>query len=195
MLSTLAASLRKQKTFKVNVENRRHGFSYAGSAAAQGVLPIVQSSLVGDGGIGKFARENSTSDAQTQKQGVPTFRLTVNDRLQPSERFVTIAHELGHIFCGHLGACTNGSGKDEESGWPDRRSLGRHEKEVEAEASAYLVASRAGLVTRSAIYLKTHARQADMTCVDVDLVVRAAARIERLSKIHYGSIAFRGRTH
>ena len=64
-------------------------------------------------------------------------------------------------------------------------------KEVEAEATAYLVASRAGLVIRSAGYLKTHAKQAKMTCVDLELVVRAAARIERLGKIHYGSMAFR----
>ena len=81
------------------------------------------------------------SDAESQRQALPSFRITVNDRLQPSERFVTLAHELGHIFCGHLGACTSRTGKDEESGWPDRRSVGRHEKEVEAEATAYLVAS------------------------------------------------------
>ena len=174
------------------IEDRRHGFSYAGSAAAQGVLPVIQSSPIGgDSRIGKFARENSTSHAQAQKQGIPTFRVTVNDRLQPNERFVTIAHELGHIFCGHLGACTSRSGKDEESGWPDRRLVGYHEKELEAEATAYLVASRAGLVTRSAAYLKTHAKQANMRCVDLDLIVRAAARIERFGKIHHGSMAFR----
>ena len=103
------------------------------------------------------------------KQGIPTFRVTVNDRLQAGERFVTIAHELGHIFCGHLGACTYGGGKHEESGWPDRRSIGRHEKEVEAEATAYLVASRAGLVTSSAAYLKAHVKQANIRCIDVDL--------------------------
>jgi hypothetical protein len=27
--------------------------------------------------------------------------------------------------------------------------------------------------------------------IDIDLVVRAAARIERLAKIHYGSMAFK----
>ncbi len=194
MVSALESNLKKQKHFKVKIESRRHGFSYAGSAAAQGILPFVQSAsgpLAADNTIGKFARDNSTSDANTQKQGVPLFRVTVNDRLQPGERFVTIAHELGHIFCGHLGPCTSRSGKDEESGWPDRRSVGRHEKEVEAEATAYLVSSRAGLVTRSADYLKAHAKRANMTCVDVELIVRAAARIERLGKIHYGSMTFR----
>jgi hypothetical protein len=79
----------------------------------------------------------------------------------------------------------------EESGWPDRTRLGKHEKEVEAETVAYLVASRAGLAATSADYLKVHASKADITAIDIDLVVRAAARIERLAKIHYGSMTFK----
>ena len=76
--------------------------------------------------------------------------------------------------------------------WPDRTSYGKHEKEVEAEAVAYLVASRAGLVAASAEYLKARPRlKADITAIDIDLVVRAAARMtERLAKTHYGSMAF-----
>jgi len=98
-------------------------------------------------------------------------------------------HELGHIFCGHLGECQSRSEVD-ESGWPDRRFLGKHEREVEAEAVAFLVASRAGLVTESAAYLKTHAERGDMMKIDIELIVRAAARIERLAKIHYGAMGF-----
>jgi hypothetical protein len=45
-------------------------------------------------------------------------------------------------------------------------------------------------VTESAAYLKAHAQRADMKKIDLDLIVRAAARIERLAKIHYGSMAF-----
>jgi hypothetical protein len=194
-LSTLTSGcLKQQKNFRVEIEGRRLGFNYAGSAAAQGVVPFTQSlagQYVGGSQIGKFASENAKSDGQLNRHGIPTFRIIVNDRLEPGERFVTLAHELGHIFCGHLGACTSRSGKDEESGWPDRRSVGTHEKEVEAEAIAYLVASRAGLVTGSATYLKTHAERSDMNKIDVELIVRAAARIERLAKIHYGSMAFR----
>jgi hypothetical protein len=43
--------------------------------------------------------------------------------------------------------CKSHGDSEEESGWPDRRSLGKNEKELEAEAVAYLVASRAELVT------------------------------------------------
>jgi hypothetical protein len=40
VLNTLLASLRRQRTFRISLEERQQGFSYAGSAAAQGSLPI-----------------------------------------------------------------------------------------------------------------------------------------------------------
>ena len=67
--------------------------------------------------------------------------MKVNDRLTPPETLVTVAHELGHIFCGHLGAC----GRDEDTaGWPDRRGLSEATREMEAEAVAWLVAKPRG---------------------------------------------------
>jgi hypothetical protein len=105
---------------------------------------------------------------------------------------VTIVHELGHIFLGHLGPCRGSRGDNqEESGWPDRRWLGKNEREVEAEAVAHLVASRAGIVGASAQYLKGYLAGADMARIDVDLIVRAAARIERMCGIRHGSIEFK----
>jgi hypothetical protein len=192
-ISALILGLKKQKGFRIKIEGRRQGSGRAGSAAAQGLLPIGPSNdgpLPNGSRIGEFASENAASTAQPINGRIPTYRITVNDRLEMKERFVTIAHELGHIFCGHLGACTSGIAKDEESGWPDRRWLGKHEKEVEAEAVAYLVGSRAGVFAASAHYLKTHASRADIARINIDLVVRSAARVERLAKIHYGSMTF-----
>jgi hypothetical protein len=191
-LSRLEASLKKQKTFKIEIELRRQGFSYAGSAASQGVLPFGGSTGISpsdDRPIGEFAHENATE--LMPQPNVPFFRVTINDRLEAGERFVTLAHELGHIFCGHIGGCVAPGREEDESGWPDRRCLGKAEKEIEAEAVAYVVSSRAGLITRSAEYLKIHAQKANMARINIDLVVRAAARIERLAKIHYGTMSFR----
>ena len=119
---------------------------------------------------------------------ISTYRIVLNDRLTDQERFVTLAHELGHIFCGQVGECLSSA---LESGWPDRRdSLGKNEQEIEAEAVAYLVAARAGLVAASSDYLREYIEKADITKVSTDLIVRAAARIERLAKISYGTMTF-----
>jgi hypothetical protein len=139
--------------------------------------------------IGDFAHWNAkTSEIQ---RTVPSFRITINDRLNSQEQLVTLAHELGHIFCGHLGGCITNAQENDESGWPDRRYLGAHEREIEAEAVGYLVAARAGVETRSAEYLKRHAQRAEMDKINEDLVVRASARTERLAEIHYGTMLFK----
>jgi hypothetical protein len=189
VLLKLTKGLSQQKNFKIRIVARRLGSGRAGTASIQGALSMT--APFGEGAIiGKFASLNAVTDSEPLKPGIPSFRIAVNDRLHPGESFATIAHELGHIFCGHLGPCNSRDGKNEESGWPDRRSLGLAEREVEAEAVAFLVASRAGLTTGSAAYLKTHAERAVMKKINIDLIVRAAARIERIAKIHYGSMAF-----
>ena len=192
MLPTLISSLRKQKRFKIIIEGRRQGFSRAGSAATHGVGPAVSNGgpLEHGASFGEFAGQNAASSDEQVTEGVASYRVTFNDRLNPMQRFVTIAHELGHIFLGHLGECASGKGNDDESGWPDRRYLSKNEEEIEAEAVAYLVASRAGVIPASAQYIKGYATRADLSKVNLDLVVRSAARIERLAKIRYGSMAF-----
>jgi hypothetical protein len=42
----------------------------------------------------------------------------------------------------------------------------------------------------SAEYLRGFVASADISGVDLELIVRAAARIERMAKIRYGSMAF-----
>ena len=141
-LPALMASLQKQNRFKVIIEGRRQGFSRAGSAATHGARPTGSSGgpLEHGSSFGEFAGQYAASSNEQGIEGVPSYRVTFNDRLNPTERFITIAHELGHIFLGHLGECASGKGNDDESGWPDRRWLGKNEKEIEAEAVAYLVA-------------------------------------------------------
>lgn len=85
--------------------------------------------------------------------------------------FATLAHELGHIYCGHLGEGPNGV-------WPDRRALSKAECELEAEAASYIVCQRNGLTTRSHDYLAAHIDNANLEQVSMFAIYEAANRIE-----------------
>lgn len=86
-------------------------------------------------------------------------------------RFTTLAHELGHIFCGHCGA-------DAKGRWPDRSSLPHEVCETEAEAVAYLAASRRGLEVASMEYLSELIKQVDFRQVSLYAIFEAANRVE-----------------
>lgn len=86
-------------------------------------------------------------------------------------RFATLAHELGHIFCGHCGA-------DAQGRWPDRSSLPHEVCETEAEAVSYLAASRRGLEVASMEYLSELIKKVDFRQVSLYAIFEAANRVE-----------------
>ena len=78
--------------------------------------------------------------------GKNTYRLAYNRNHPAPTRFVTVAHELAHLYLGHLGP-------DRGRRVPDRSFTDRTMREVEAECTAYLVARRNGVKPRSESYL------------------------------------------
>lgn len=101
----------------------------------------------------------------------PRWTVLVNAKYDDPSKFATLAHELAHIYCGHLGAELRGA-------WPDRSRLGEHEREVEAEAAAWLVCRRNGVKTHSAAYLAEHLPHADSGAISLYAIFEAANRIE-----------------
>ncbi len=101
----------------------------------------------------------------------PSWRIKLNSRDDLPSRFSTLTHELGHIYCGHLGG-------DHRGRWPDRRGLGHAQVEVEAEATAWIVCQRAGIETMSEDYILEHAKGCDLSSVSVYAIFEAANRIE-----------------
>lgn len=96
-------------------------------------------------------------------------QLNVNHNLPT--RFATLAHELGHIFCGHCGPHSKGV-------WPDRSKLPYPVRETEAEAVAYLVCSRRELKVASQQYLSELIADVDLRQVSLYAIFEAANRIE-----------------
>jgi hypothetical protein len=81
-----------------------------------------------------------------------TYHVLINEDLGLEERYGTLAHELGHLFCGHLGA-------DDGAWWDACTSIDEHQKEIEAESVAYLACRRTGLHSVSERYLHWYAER------------------------------------
>lgn len=103
---------------------------------------------------------------------VPSFRRRVNDRRTEPEQFVMVEHELGHIFCGHLGG-------SESPCWSRHRAVRSPLSRICPCAKsrprlAPIWWPRAGVEAKSIEYLRCHARKANISVVDLDLIVRSA---------------------
>lgn len=102
------------------------------------------------------------------------YRMHINRNHEMPVQFATLAHELGHLFLGHLGP-------DKMLNVPDRPQMNHGQRELEAESVAYLVCARNGVFCKSEQYLADYVSQ-HTTIDDIDLyqIMRAAGQIETL---------------
>ncbi len=101
------------------------------------------------------------------------YNLIVNQNLGVMERFVTVIHELGHLFCGHLGT-------PDENRWTDRSCIeSRTIREFEAESVSWLVCARMGIDSKSEKYLSGYLEEkVPIPQISLDQVLKAAGMIE-----------------
>ena len=105
-----------------------------------------------------------------------SYFIFIDKTLTLADRYASLAHELGHIFCSHLGI-------DRHAWWPERGDLNIRGEEIEADSVAYLVCRRSGLRVNSEHYLlqfsETHQ---EIPLFSINAVIQAVSYIEDMGK-------------
>jgi len=106
------------------------------------------------------------------------YELIINDNLSREAQYTTLIHELGHLYCGHLGTINN-------KWWPDRRGLSKITEEFEAESISYLICRRMGINTPADEYLSGYYKKnQDIPNISLELVMKVVGLIEQMGKHH-----------
>jgi hypothetical protein len=106
----------------------------------------------------------------------PEFEVIYNKNQTEAESYCTIAHELAHIYLGHL--CGHPRRK-----WPDRGNETKDVKEFEAESVAYVVCARQGIMTTAPQYLADYLSHHDeIPPIYIDRVLVVASKIEEMGR-------------
>ncbi len=104
------------------------------------------------------------------------MRIAIHEELDERSRYGVICHELAHIYLGHLGT-------DPDYWWPSRTGLNKRTVEIEAEAVAFVVTTRAGLTGSSAAYVSRYLPEGKIPpTVSLDLIAKVAGRIEEMGR-------------
>ena len=97
------------------------------------------------------------------------------------DNYSSLVHELGHIFCGHLGV-------DSNAWWHERHSLSKTEVEIEAESVSFFVCRRHGLLASSENYLSNY-RTGEDRCIPplgLNAIFQATTYIEEMGRSKWG---------
>jgi len=104
------------------------------------------------------------------------YELELAEDAGRESRYATLVHELGHLYCGHLGT-------PNDRWWPDRRGLSHQVIEFEAESIAYLVCQRCGIRNTSAEYLAGYVQDnQDTPPISLECVMKAAGLVEKMGR-------------
>jgi hypothetical protein len=98
-----------------------------------------------------------------------SYTIYVNRNHPAPVQFATLAHELAHLFLGHLGP-------DKRLKIKDRRGRSHAQVEIEAESVAFVVCKRNGVKPKSEKYLSHFVDEGSFP--DIYQVMRAAGQVE-----------------
>ena len=143
----------------------------------------------GDGKAGEISTEEGRGSEGLEirkrslnKREPALYIMRINSKHDPNVQFVTLTHELAHLYLGHLG-------QDKYLGIPERGFVKIAQAELEAESVAYLVCERNGVSSESERYLSHFVKTNEfIDSIDLYLVLRAAGQIE--SVLHLNEKVF-----
>ena len=108
------------------------------------------------------------------------YELLLNAKHSPEEQYATLAHELAHLYCGHLGT-------PNLAWWPSRCGISETVREFEAESVAFLVCRRLGIETPSHEYLSGYFKDHISTpAISLNCVLKSAGLIEQMGRGQLG---------
>lgn len=114
-----------------------------------------------------------------------SYQVNINKNHTLPTQFTTLAHELGHMFLGHLGS-------DKKLKIKDRSHKSADAMEIEAESVAHLVCSRVGIEPQSLNYLSGFvSNEQEIKDLDIYAILVAAGAVESILELN--PKAFRAR--
>jgi len=110
----------------------------------------------------------------TQEKEKPIYLIRLNKNHDSNVQFATLAHELAHLYLGHLGT-------DKFLKIPERLNKSLNAKELEAESVCYIVCHRNNVKPNSEAYLTDFVGD-KLQAEDMDLyaLLKAAGQIETI---------------
>ena len=120
---------------------------------------------------------------RTDVNGDPVFEtipvrydLLINEKLSREAQYASLVHELGHLYCGHLGT-------PNKKWWTDRSKTSHEVSEFEAETVSYFVCRRLEIDSPSDEYLADYLeKNQEVPNISLECVMKAAGLIEQMGK-------------
>lgn len=144
-------------------------------AAKQGIN--VKKIEYGDANAGHIQRPEHDMTVSVQSKDAkqkPGYEIRLNNRHDANVQFATLAHELAHLYLGHLG-------EDKFLKITDRQTLTNKTSELEAESVCYIVCHRNGVKPNSDAYLSGFITgNENVESMDLYALLKAAGQIETL---------------
>lgn len=104
------------------------------------------------------------------------YEIEANRSQTATQRLATVAHELGHLYCGHVGT-------HDTKLWSSRTRFEQDQTEIEAESVAYLVCQRRDPMAKLPPHLHQYVSAgAELPSYDLNKILTSAGRVLEMSE-------------